>query len=167
MLDAEYWISKLGLTEHPEGGYFAPAYRSSELLVKECLPPRFPGARPVVSSIYYLLAGDQFSAFHRIKSVEIWQFCSGSPLLLHILDKEGNLSEKKVGKDPERGESFQSAVEPGCWFGAKVSNPENFSLVNCIVAPGFDFEDFELARREELISLYPRHREIIEKLTRP
>lgn len=165
-MDAEYWIRKLGLTEHPEGGYFAPAYRSRELLDKGCLPERFPGARAVVSSIHYLLVKGQFSAFHRIKSVEFWQFCTGSPLILHVLDKEGNLAEVRLGGNPEQGELFQRVVEPGCWFGAEVSGPDGYSLVNCIVAPGFDFEDFELARREELVSLHPRHRMAIERLTR-
>jgi len=75
------------------------------------------------------------------------------------------LSEKKLGESPEDGESFQVAIEPGCWFGAEVCGPEDFSLVTCTVAPGFDFEDFELASREELAALYPQHRRIIEKLT--
>jgi len=165
-MDAAYWIRKLGLKEHPEGGYYAPAYRSRELLAKDCLPERFSGARAVASSIHYLLAKGQFSAFHRIESLEFWQFCTGSPLLLHVLDKEGGLTEMRLGGDPERGELYQRVVEPGCWFGAEVAGPGEFSLINCIVAPGFDFEDFELARREELISLYPQHRTVIERLTK-
>ncbi len=75
------------------------------------------------------------------------------------------MSEKRLGRNFEDGELFQATVEPGCWFAAEVRGPEDFSLVTCTVAPGFDFEDFELARREELAALYQRHRKIIEKLT--
>ncbi len=163
---ALYWIEKLGLAGHPEGGRFAPAYRSPEIVKKQSLPDRFPGDRPVVSSIFYLLEKGRFSAFHRIKSVEIWNFCAGSPLVLYILDSDGNLSPKKLGKDPEEGALFQAAVEPGCWFAAEISGGGDFSLVSCTVVPGFDYEDFELAERDRLVDLYPEHREIIEKLTR-
>lgn len=163
--DARYWIERLQLCAHPEGGWFAPAYRSGELLRKECLPGRFPGDRTVVSSIYYLLTHDDFSALHRIRSVEIWNFFAGSPLTLYVLGPDGGLSKAGLGADPDEGECFQTAVEPGCWFGAVVKKGE-YCLVGCTVAPGFDYADFELGRREELIARYPEHRELIERLTR-
>jgi uncharacterized protein len=163
---AAYWIDKLAMTEHPEGGYFAPAYRSREQIRRECLPERFPGDRSVVSSIYYLLRIDEFSALHRLKAVEIWNFYAGSPLILHILDEHGNLLKSKLGKNIGEGELPQAVVEPGCWFGAIVEGPEEFSLIGCTVVPGFEYEDFEIASRKTLVECYPQHRAIIERLTR-
>jgi len=78
--NAGYWIEKLNLAEHPEGGCFAPVFRASEQIGREGLPDRFTGNRPIVSSIYYLLEKGQFSAFHRLKSVEIWSFSKGTRL---------------------------------------------------------------------------------------
>lgn len=164
---ARYWIGKLGLSQHPEGGFFAPAYRCAETMSKERLPDRFPGDRPVVSSIYYLLEKGRFSAFHRLKSVEILNFCTGSPLLLYILHPEGNLSEKKLGRNLDAGELFQAVIEPGRWFAAEPAGEGEFSLISCTVIPGFDYEDFELAARYELTALYPGHRKIIERLSLP
>lgn len=164
--DARYWIEKLGLVPHPEGGFFAPAYRSPERLEKKSLPCRFPSGRAFVSSIHYLLDRDSISALHRLKSVEIWHYCAGSPLALHWIDTTGNLSMRLLGEDLEQGQFFQVAIEPGCWFGAEIAGPGDFSLVSCVVVPGFDFEDFELGRREDLLATYPRHAATIEKFTR-
>ncbi len=63
-------------------------------------------------------------------------------------------------------ESFETAVEPGNWFAAEHRGPGEFTLVGCVVAPGFEYEDMEIASRAELLARYPQHREIIEKLTR-
>ena len=164
--DTRYWIDKLDMAEHPEGGYFAPAYRSREQIRRECLPDRFPGDRSSVSCIYYLLEKDGFSAFHRLKSVEIWNFYAGSPLILHILDEYGDLQNRRLGRNIWEGELLQTVIEPGCWFGAIPEGPEEFSLIGCTVVPGFDYDDFEIASRKNLVECYPRHREIIERLTR-
>ena len=84
--NAGYWIEKLNLAEHPEGGCFAPAFRASEQISREGLPDGFTGNRAIVSSIYYLLKKGQFSAFHRLKSIEIWT-CQGIYLNLksHVI----------------------------------------------------------------------------------
>jgi len=163
---ARYWIEKLQLCPHPEGGWFSAAYRSAEQIRKECLPDRFPGARAVVSSIYYLLTRDDFSAFHRIRSVEIWNYYAGVSLTLYVLEPDGGLSELQLGGNADNGEIFQAAVEPGRWFAAAVNDPGEFCLVGCTVTPGFDYEDFELARRKDLIAEYPQHKAVIERLTR-
>ncbi|MHC1727200.1 MAG: cupin domain-containing protein [Syntrophobacteraceae bacterium] len=164
--DAQAWIEKLHLTEHPEGGYFAPAYRSTELLKKGCLPDRFTGNRVALSSIYYLLKREQFSTFHRLKSFEQWNFYAGSTLTVTILEPGGSLVEKKLGRDLEKGESLQIVVEPGCWFGARLCGAGEFALVGCTVVPGFEWEDMEFADPAELNRQYPGHREIIKRMTR-
>jgi uncharacterized protein len=164
--NAQYWIEKLNMTEHPEGGFFAPAFRASEQISRDGLPDRFAGNRAIVSSIYYLLKKGQFSTFHRLKSVEIWSFFEGDPLTIHVLDMHGALIEKRLGRNFDTGESFQIAIEPGSWFAAEQQGPGEFTLVGCTVAPGFEWEDMEIANWAELLARYPQHREIIEKLTK-
>jgi predicted cupin superfamily sugar epimerase len=164
--DAAYWIRKLALIAHPEGGYYRQTYRSDLLLQQESLPSHFTGARAASTSIYFLLDGNNFSAFHRLRSDELWHFYLGSSLLVHVIDKDGGYSEILLGSNPEAGESLQAVVKAGCWFASHVHDWKSFALVGCTVSPGFDFEDFELAKREDLIRLYPQHHKIVETLTR-
>ena len=166
MKKAEYYINKLGLEKHPEGGWFKEVYRSAEEIVKEYLPERFSGSRHHSTSIYFLLTSDTFSAFHRIKSDELWHFYEGSSVTIYMIDDAGNFSEVSLGRDIENGELLQYAVPHGVWFGAKVNSADSFCLVGCTVAPGFHFDDFELGEMAELLKMYPQHKEIIEKLTR-
>jgi predicted cupin superfamily sugar epimerase len=162
--EAGYWIAKLGLIEHPEGGYYRETYRSPLLL--DTLPADFSGPRSASTAIYFLLCGDEFSALHRIRSDELWHFYVGGSLTIHCIYPEGLYSEMRLGPDSERGEVFQAVVRAGCWFGATLRAAGTWALVGCTVAPGFDFRDFELAVREELIRRYPQHRVIIQRLTR-
>ncbi len=165
--NAQYWIEKLNMTEHPEGGFFAPAFRASEQISRDGLPDRFAGNRAIVSSIYYLLKKGQFSTFHRLKSVEIWSFFEGDPLTIHVLDMHGALIEKRLGRNFNSGESFQVAIEPGSWFAAEHrGGAAEFTLIGCVVAAGFEYEDMETASRAELLARYPQHSEIIERLTK-
>jgi hypothetical protein len=163
---AQYWIEKLNLVEHPEGGFFAPAFRASDQIIGNGLPDRFNGDRAIVSCIYYLLEKGRFSVFHRLKSVEIWSFFEGDPLTIHILDPLGALIERRLGRDLDKGESFQIAIEAGNWFAAEQRGPGEFTLVGCTVAPGFEYEDMEIAGRAQLLAMYPQHLEIIQRMTR-
>ena len=129
-------------------------------------PKRFAGERPFATAIYFLLTSDTFSALHRIRSDEQWHFYAGSGLTVHVIEPAGEYRAIGLGQDLERGETFQAVVPAGCWFGASVDEPGGFALVGCTVAPGFDFADFEMGDRGELIREYPRHRELIERLTR-
>lgn len=162
--DAAYWIKQLGLIRHPEGGWFAETYRSAESVSAKALPERFQGARSFCTAIYFLLEAGDFSALHRIKSDELWHFHTGSALTIEVISPEGVHEQKTLGNDPSRGESFQAAVSAGSWFGARTAG--GFALVGCTVAPGFDFEDFELARCEELKALFPQHEILIRQMTR-
>jgi predicted cupin superfamily sugar epimerase len=164
--DAQYWITKLDLAPHPEGGYFRQTYRSDLILREETLRPEFTGSRSASTAIYFLLDGENFFAFHRIRSDELWHFYAGTSLEIHVIDQDGAYSQILLGNNPDAGESFQAVVKAGCWFASQVQNPNSFALVGCTVAPGFDFEDFELAKRPELVKLFPQHRNVIEKLTR-
>jgi predicted cupin superfamily sugar epimerase len=165
MPDADYWIGKLNLQPHPEGGYFRETYRSHEVILKQALPQRFEGDRVFSTSIYFLLKDPEYAAFHAIQQDEVWHFYEGSSLTIHIIDQSGAYSALKLGRDIEGGESFQAVVKAGCWFAAAVNNEKACALVGCTVAPGFEFADFEMADRSRLIDLYPAHKEIIEKYT--
>ncbi len=159
------WIKQLELEKHPEGGWFKETYRSSETIAVAGLPARFDGDRSFCTSIYFLLSGDEFSALHRIKQDELWHFYAGTGLGVHVIDKAGHYTQKKLGSDLEQGESFQHVVEAGDWFGASVAQ-DGFALVGCTVAPGFDFADFEMPGRDYLLGLHPQHSDLIKRLTR-
>lgn len=164
---AKYWIEKLALDRHPEGGYYRETYRSGERIAAEALPGRYDrGERAFSTAIYFLLAGEDFSAFHRLRSDEIWHFYAGDPLTVHVLDETGGYSRCTLGRNGENGEVFQCVIPRGGWFGAMLESPDSFALVGCTVAPGFDFRDFEMGNRAELVRLFPEHRSLIEKLTR-
>ncbi len=167
MIDAREWIERLQLVRHPEGGYYRETYRSAEVIPRAALPPRFTGDRAFSTAIYFLLAGDDFSALHRIKQEEVWHFYEGSSLTVHVIDPAGRYEALKVGRNVGAGEWPQAVVRAGCLFGATVNEPGSYALAGCTVAPGFDFADFELPGRARLLELYPQHRSVIERLTRP
>lgn len=163
-MNAEYWIKKLALEKHPEGGYFKETYRSEDILDLGGIE-RYKGVRNSSTAIYYLLAGEQFSAFHQLKSDEIFHFYAGSTLLVHIINNQGEYSLSKLGQNPEQNEQLQLVIKQGCWFASQVEDVNSYSLIGCTVSPGFDFQDFLLGTKLTLIQLYPQHTTIIEKLT--
>jgi len=162
---AEYWIERLGLNLHPEGGYFRETYRSVDRLTASALPEQYESDRVFSTAIYFLLRGTQVSRLHRLKSDELWHFHAGSSAAIHLIEPDGGYAELRLGPDLDRGESFQHVIPAGCWFGATVDAADSYTLVGCTVAPGFDFADFELGERNDLLARYPDHREIIERLT--
>ncbi|RUL88809.1 cupin domain-containing protein [Tautonia sociabilis] len=166
MTDAPSWIARLGLQDHPEGGFFSESYRSADQLDAGILGGRYDGPRPVATSIYFLLTSDSFSSLHRLNSDELWYFHAGSPLTVHVIDPEGAYRPIKVGLNLDDGQRPQAVVPAGSWFGATVDEPGGFSLVGCAVAPGFAFADFELADRDQLTRAFPQHAELIARLTR-
>jgi predicted cupin superfamily sugar epimerase len=169
--DAQYWIDKLGLEQHPEGGYYRVTYTADTKIPRDALPAGFDGPRPVSTAIYFLLSNQgsdargHFSAFHRLRSDEMWHFYAGHPLVVHVIADDA-YSQLLLGPDSEIGQQFQAVVKAGCWFASALLVPESFALVGCTVAPGFDFADFELARREELIEQFPQYGELIARFTR-
>ncbi len=163
--EIDYWIQKLKLVPHPEGGYYREVYRSNESIEREALPSRFSKAHVFGTSIYFLLSGKQTSALHRLKSDEIWHFYLGSPAEIILLFADGRIEQKILGRQLEQNQALQVVIPHGCWFGARVAEADSFTLMGCTVAPGFDFADFELADREELVRQFPQHKQIIRELT--
>ncbi len=159
-------INRLQLKPHPEGGFYRETYRSQETIDKEALPNRFGGDRSFATAIYFMLTGDNFSAFHRIQSDETWHFYTGQSLTVSIIHPGGQYEEIRLGSNLEQGEVFQAIVPAGVWFGSRLTKHEGWCLVGCTVAPGFDFADFEMADRAELIREFPQHQQKIEQLTR-
>src|ERR1700682_4129056 len=119
---ANYWIDKLGLIAHPEGGYYRETYRSGLAIAREALPPQYTGPRLVSTAIYFLLEGENFSAFHRLRSDELWHFYAGGSFVVHVIDEEGRYSEISVGSDLDAGERLQAVVKAGCWFASHTRN---------------------------------------------
>ncbi len=163
--DAKRYISRLKLESHPEGGYFREIYRSGEIILPEGLPERFRKGRVVSTSIYFLLEGNQVSKFHRIKSDEIWHFYDGCGVRIYVIDGSGSLSEHKLGKNIDKGEELQVVIKNNQWFAAELPDQSSFCLVGCTVSPGFDFEDFEMGVRKDLIREFPEYRELVERFT--
>ena len=89
----------------------------------------------------------------------------GSTLLLHTIDNNEKYEIIKIGKNIEKGEILQYVVPANTWFASEVMNKKDFVLCGCTVSPGFDFKDFEMPSRKELISLFPKHSEAINSLT--
>ena len=164
--DAAYWVEKLNLTQHVEGGAFREVYRSALSIPRKSLPILFQGDRNIATSIYFLLEKGDFSAFHRIASDECWHFYFGDTLLIYEIGHTGGLTVHRLGSHFEKGESFQTVIRAGSWFASAPAEGSEYSLVGCTVAPGFDFADFELADREALLRQYPGHGELIRALTR-
>lgn len=159
----EQLITKLNLLPHPEGGFYRETYRSNDGVE---LKEPFNGVRSFSTCIYFLLSSDSFSAFHRIHQDEIWHFYDGSSVNLHIIFPDGKYVFQKIGTDILNEQMPQFVVPAGCWFAANIEIERDFSLVGCTVSPGFDFKDFELGERKDLLANFPQYEDLIFRFTR-
>jgi predicted cupin superfamily sugar epimerase len=155
--EARRLIEAIGMAPHPEGGYYRETFRSSASVTTHD-----GTVRSAATSIYFLLTAESFSAFHRIASDETWHFYRGDPLTIEIIAPNGTHESRILGT----GEAFQTTVSARAYFASHVDRANGYALVGCDVAPGFEFEDFELAVRSELAAEYPAHAELIERFTR-
>ena len=157
--DARAVVGALGLSPHPEGGFFRETFRAP-LAVDA---PQ--GTRAASTAIYFLLPAGSFSALHRVRSDEVWHHYDGDPVELYTLRDDGEPSVVRLGRDLARGDRPQVVVPAGVWQAA-VPVGERFALCGCTVAPGFDFADFELPSRAQLVERFPQVRELVLRLTR-
>ena len=162
---ADLLIEQYRMQPHPEGGFFARTYHSAGLIPEAALPAEFGGERYFSTAIVYLLKENDFSALHRLKQDEIWHFYLGGPLRLVVITTDGKIKEIVMGQNLAGGEVAQAVVPAGCWFGAKPTAGAVFSFVGCTLAPGFDFEDFELAKRSEILPQFPELEKVILEFT--
>lgn len=167
MLSADEIRKRLKLQPHPaEGGYFAETYRSEHLLEPEALPAGYPGARSVSTAIYYLLTPDSFSAMHRLRGDEIFHFYLGDPVELLQIKTNGAGEVFVLGQDIIAGMHLRHVVPAGAWQGSRWRAGGKYALLGTTVAPGFDFQDFEIGERSELMAEFPQFAEMIQGLTR-
>ena len=164
MGSAADWVQRLDLQAHPEGGFYRETYRCESRIPAITANNAFPAERNLSTAIYFLLERGNFSAFHRIKSDELWHFYDGDGLDVHVINAQGTYSCLQLGTGA--GRLPQALVPAGCWFASEVSQDGGFSLVGCTVSPGFDFTDFALADGVELSKVYPQHAQLIRRLTR-
>jgi predicted cupin superfamily sugar epimerase len=155
--EADAHIARLGLLPHPEGGFYRETFRSS-LSVDHGAP------RSASTAIYFLLPARTFSAFHRVRSDEVWHHYDGDALDLHTIDEQGTYAIARLGHDYDAGQRPQAVVPAGVWQAAVPLG--RYALCGCTVAPGFDFADFELPDRAAILERFPALTEIITKLTR-
>jgi predicted cupin superfamily sugar epimerase len=136
-LSAAEVIRLLHLKPHPEGGHFRETLRDPH--------PR-KGERAHSTAIYFLLAAGERSHWHKVDAAEVWHFYAGAPLLLEIAPTaEGPIEQFTLGADLAAGQRPQAVVPAHAWQAA--SSLGEWTLVGCTVAPGFDFEGFELAAK--------------------
>ncbi|WP_207386057.1 cupin domain-containing protein [Legionella gresilensis] len=171
-LTVKDYTSKFELERHPEGGYFHETYSATDIVIPKHSRYKIKTTdaihRKAATAIYYLLDKQDFSAWHCIKSDEIWHYYDGgSPIDIHVIDQNGQLKTHALG-NPSLVEntSFQVVIKAGEWFAAEVRNKESFALVGCTVSPGFEYTDFTLAERNQLTKQYPEHSSIINRLCR-
>lgn len=160
-------VKQFNLQLHPEGEFFKETYRDKGTIAKSALPSRFKGDRSFSTAIYFLLPEGTKSRLHRIPSDEVWHFYLGDPLTIVQISPEGKIGKIVLGQDIQAGQKVQHGVPARCWFGAYPNAGSRFSFVGCTVAPGFDFADFEIGKRSELLKQFPNAREEINFLTDP
>jgi predicted cupin superfamily sugar epimerase len=155
-------IERFQLVPHPEGGFYSETFRSADSVHRKGLPEE---TRSASTAIYYMLCDGAYSAWHRIKSDEVWHFYAGESIDIHVIDGKGGLVMHRLGNALVHPDAvFQAVVLAGQWFAAELRDPSSFALVGCTVAPGFEFSEFELGSARELAAACPGHRELIERL---
>ncbi|MGV0838210.1 cupin domain-containing protein [Mycolicibacterium thermoresistibile] len=143
MTELPDWARRLDLAPHPEGGWYRETWRSGLTIPQAVLPPAYTGPRSAGTAILFLLMPGQQSAWHTVRSAELWLHHRGSPLALEFGAEKSSAATHLLGSDVTGGESPQLVVPPGHWQRARPSGDQP-ALVSCVVVPGFDFADFEL-----------------------
>lgn len=163
--NAELYIKTLNMQKHIEGGYFVETFRSHYTVSDKDLSGNFYGRRQLMTSIYFLLEGKDVSKLHKVKGDEIWFFHDGSSVIIELIDKNGEIATRIMGKDVSRGELPQVIIPSDTWFTAKISEDNSYVLLGCTVAPGFEFDDFELADPSKIITDFPHLKQFILQST--
>jgi predicted cupin superfamily sugar epimerase len=147
-MNADTLAQALNLAPHPEGGAFCETWRAKGL----------PGAsRDQATGIHFMLRAGEVSRWHRVTSDELWLWQGGDPLLLRRIDADGRLHDAWLGLDVTTGQLPQRLVAAGEWQAAvaPAAGAHGWTLVGCVVVPGFDFADFTLATEAEMAMRFP------------
>ncbi|MBK9293896.1 MAG: cupin domain-containing protein [Oligoflexia bacterium] len=168
MKTAEDVIKFLNLKPLPEeGGYFRETYRSDKINA----PAKIFGInsdspRVISTAIYYLVHQKSFSALHRIKSDEVFHFYAGDPVEMIQINDQGILNKYILGADVFKEQQPQVVVPKGVWQALRLKEGGSWALLGTTVSPGFEFEDFEVGTREQMLKLFPQHRDDIMRFSR-
>lgn len=157
---AQELIERLGLQPHPEGGWFAETWRAAERVAARV------GERSAGTAILYLVTAESFSTLHRVASDEVFHFHLGDPVEMLQFGDDGHAERFVLGADVAAGMRPQVVVPAGTWQGSRPVPGGAFALLGATVAPGFDFADFELGARADLVARYPGLAAEIERFTR-
>lgn len=166
MITAKLIIEKLELAPHPEGGYYKETYRSDDIFPITALPNRYTGDRCAATAIFYLLEAGDFSALHQVQSDELFHFYLGGPVEILVISPDKKAETAVIGPDIIAGHRPQFLVPKGSIQGLRPCAGVPFALLGATVSPGFDFADFALIPRTEVIDDFPSHAEFITGLTR-
>ncbi|HPS55550.1 MAG TPA: cupin domain-containing protein [Sedimentisphaerales bacterium] len=147
-----------------EGGYYIETYRASEAIAKAGLAERYNGPRNHSTCILYLLTSEMKSKIHRVKSDEIFHFYTGSAVTMFLLGEAKKSKIITLGNDLSKQQMPQVIVPKGVWQGCYIEKGD-FALMGTTVSPGFEFDDFEIANRNDLLKQYPDEQDLIIKLT--
>jgi len=147
-MNADTLAKALNLAPHPEGGAYCETWRAAGA----------PGAaRDQATGIHFMLRAGEVSRWHRVTSDELWLWQGGDPLLLRRIDADGRLHDAWLGLGVTTGQRPQRLVAAGEWQAAvaPATGEHGWTLVGCVVAPGFDFADFSLATVDEMVERFP------------
>jgi predicted cupin superfamily sugar epimerase len=150
-------IERLHLRPHPEGGYFRETYRSQERVTTAR-----GSDRTALTSIYFVLTSESFSAFHRVFSDEAWHFYRGGSVTLELIEPAGTYAVRRIGPDGP----WHTIVSAGTHFAAHMDDEDSYAFIGCDVAPGFEYADFSLSTRAMLSAAFPQFAPLIARYTR-
>jgi predicted cupin superfamily sugar epimerase len=150
MTEVKKIIEQLDLVEHPEGGYYRETFRSKEIINRQ------NEERNAATGIYLLVAKGFCTSWHRVRSEELWHFYKGDKLVLEIINEEGKFNQLFLNDELSGEGQFQQLIPKNCW--QRAYSTGKYTLVGCTVAPGFEFEDFEMIGQDKLADIYPEIR---------
>lgn len=171
MLTAEEIIARYELEPlDQEGGYFRQVWKSAHTVSNTDLGSAYPakGSHPMGTLIYFLLTADSFSAMHRLPTPEHWFHQMGDPGEMLLLHADGSSEQVLLGPDFTKGHQIQVTTPTMSWQGTRVQagGVHGYFFGSCVMVPGFEWMDFELGERADLIGAYPEARAAIEARTR-
>ncbi|WP_345425263.1 cupin domain-containing protein [Halioxenophilus aromaticivorans] len=159
---AEQLIETLELEQHVEGGYFKRTFQADH----RSMIKTEQGERFTLTSIYYLLtAQSPIGHWHLNRSDIIHFFHLGDPIDYFLIAPDGALSTVTLGPNPPLGHQLQMTVTGGTWKASRLTG-SRYGLISEAVAPGFDYKDMALGKRDELTRQFPQHKALIETFTR-
>ncbi|MBI3236944.1 MAG: cupin domain-containing protein [Chlamydiales bacterium] len=167
MKDIDYLVQKFGLKKLWTADFIGLFYSSSVHLPKDVLPAAFKEERLLFDWAYYLIPEGCICPFHLMYAEESWQYCSGGPLELWVIEGKNELKKIIIGPDFKKEESFIHIVEAGKWFAATPCQGSGYTLITHCVSPAFNNRDWVKGFYRDIISVIPDFQEITAKFSWP